>query len=80
MGKTSLLRYLQRQYRKGKGLLPLFWDVAGANSAYDLKLSFLDCLEAGIADFERNGIEPDIEKLLKNVMKYEEEEGDGKFS
>jgi CHAT domain-containing protein len=63
MGKTSLLRYLQRQYRKGKGLLPLFWDVAGANSAYDLKLSFLDCLEAGIADFERNGIEPDIEKL-----------------
>lgn len=63
MGKTSLLRYLQRQYRKDAGLLPLFWDVAGANSAYDLKLSLLDCLEAGTADFDRNGIELDVDKL-----------------
>jgi len=63
MGKTSLLRHLQRQYRKLPGLLPLFWDVAGANSAYDLKLSLLDCLEAGTADFERNGIKSDIERL-----------------
>jgi len=63
MGKTSLLRHLQRQYRKLPGLLSLFWDVAGANSAYDLKLSFLDCLESGIADFDRNGIELDVDKL-----------------
>lgn len=63
MGKTSLLRHLQRQYRKQPGLLPLFWDVAGANYAYDLKLSLLDCLEAGTADFDRNEIEIDVDKL-----------------
>ncbi|RQW04511.1 ATP-binding protein, partial [candidate division KSB1 bacterium] len=63
MGKTSLLRYLQRQYQKLPGLLPLFWDVAGANYAYDLKLSFLDCVEAGKSYFDRNEIEIDIDKL-----------------
>lgn len=63
MGKTSLLRYLQRQYQSLPGLLPLFWDVAGANSAYDLKLSFLDCLDAGKGDFDRNGIKLDVDKL-----------------
>lgn len=63
MGKTSLLRYLQRQYRQQPGLLPLFWDVAGANSAFDLKLSLLDCLEASSSDFMKNGIAPDYEKL-----------------
>ena len=63
MGKTSLLRYLQRQYQKQDGLLPLFWDVSGANSAYDLKICFLDSLESAINDFEQYDIDLDIDKL-----------------
>lgn len=73
MGKTSLLRYLQRQFRKQEKCLPLFWDVSGANSGYDLKLSFLDCLEAGESDFDRNEIELDIAALedesLLNILR-----------
>ena len=63
MGKTSLLRYLQRQYQKKNGVLPLYWDVSGANTAYDLKLSFIDSLEAGEENLLKNHIDLEIEEL-----------------
>lgn len=63
MGKTSLLRYLQRQFLIQTDTLPLFWDVSGANTAYDLKLSFLDALDSSIFTFESRGIELPVQKL-----------------
>ena len=61
MGKTSLLRYLQRQYRKDNSILPLFWDVSGANMPYDLKLSLLDSLDEAFEELENRqiNIDPD---------------------
>jgi len=63
MGKTSLLRYLQRQYRKQDRMIPLFWDVSGANSVYDLKLSFIDALEPAEFEFNRIEIEFDLDQF-----------------
>ena len=68
MGKTSLLRYLQRQFQKQTGILPLFWDVSGANTAYDLKLSFLDSLESAEEDFFKNSMDLDIEACEENSI------------
>ncbi len=61
MGKTSFLRFLQRQYRKDSSILPLFWDVSGANTPYDLKLSLLDSLDEAFEDLENRhiAIDPD---------------------
>lgn len=63
MGKTSLLRYLQRQYRKQNRMIPLFWDVSGANSSYDLKLSFIDSLEAAGIEMQAVDIHYDIDQM-----------------
>ena len=68
MGKTSLLRYLQRQYQKQARLIPLFWDVSGANSTYDLKQSFIDSLESAEFDFSRLNIDLNIEKIEEESL------------
>lgn len=68
MGKTSLLRYLQRQFQQRPETLPLYWDVSGANSAYDLKLSLLDCLEAARPDFENRGVPIPSDQLEHSAL------------
>ncbi|MCI0516067.1 CHAT domain-containing protein [candidate division KSB1 bacterium] len=68
MGKTSLLRYLQRQFQRQPDTLPLFWDVSGANSAYDLKLSLLDCLEAAGPDCGARGLKIPCDDLENDAL------------
>ncbi|MFZ5515494.1 MAG: CHAT domain-containing protein [Candidatus Zhuqueibacterota bacterium] len=71
MGKTSLLRYLQRQYRKQDRMIPLFWDVSGANSVYDLKLSFIDALEPAEFEFSRLEIEFDLDHFERESLYWD---------
>lgn len=71
MGKTSLLRYLQRQYRKQDRMIPLFWDVSGANSVYDLKLSFIDALEPAEFEFSRLEIEFDLDHFERESIYWD---------
>ena len=57
MGKTSLLRRVQRQLQAGGPAVAIFWDVSGSRSAEDLRESLLDALSAAAAALTGIGLE-----------------------
>lgn len=52
MGKTSLLRFLQRRFRDDQQVLPVFWDVSGINTSHDVLERLQDALESSRADLD----------------------------
>ena len=74
MGKTSLLHYIHRHMQNRPNIISLFWDVSGTQSVLDLKLSFLDCLEASETELTNQNIKFNLTKLdnesLLNLLRW----------
>lgn len=56
MGKTSLLRRVQRQLQSGGLGLAIFWDVSGSRTAEDLRETLLDALAAAASELAAIGL------------------------
>ena len=63
MGKTSLLRKVQRSFRKRGNIVAVFWDVSGVSHVQELQNSLLDALDSAHDDFIKAGIVLDPEEL-----------------
>ncbi len=68
MGKTSLLRFLQRRFRERPDTLCLFWDVSGTGDLSDLRDSFVDGLESAADDFSRRNIHFNADELADKPL------------
>ena len=53
MGKTSLLRAVQRRLQPDLDVVALFWDVSGADSTTDLQETLLDALAAVPSELDK---------------------------
>ena len=68
MGKTSLLRCLQRRFRSNRQTLPIFWDVSGSDSSRDLQATLRDSLDASHADLQQRNLELDLDRIAEEDL------------
>lgn len=76
MGKTSLLRFLQRRFHEDSRTCPLFWDVSAIRSLQDLYDTLQDSLDGALPDLQSRHLsfhsdqpQPDVYSLLRTLAR-----------